>query len=246
MTVTQKLAERRRMERYIELADEFERGISKCLFRPCSQSESSERTKSLTDLITDSGELFTSLWMQKLGVQALQLEDLRQQGPFRIGAPEYEPHNLLRLETDDNMLDTRMDGKPIQFVIQPALVSSVTQSQDRHKIWSKAIVWVSSGSERKAEKRAGCATESGQTADPPEKLPQRPVNSVTIKAPAVVATVEPQTISDSDQTMEPASSAATQNATLPAATTNSPSSFPTTLRRQASTKKPSKKMFGFF
>ncbi|KAK5942985.1 hypothetical protein PMZ80_003990 [Knufia obscura] len=145
-TSAQRASAKRREDRYEELVDEFDKGRSSCLYRACSHADYFRRRTSLKNLLHDTGEYLTQLWMQKVHIATLDLPELGH-SPFRIGAEEYEPHNRLKL--DDEKTDTSLDGWPIQMVVQPAIVACGNEQGADYaklkKIWTRAIVWVSSG-----------------------------------------------------------------------------------------------------
>lgn len=143
MTPAQSAAARRREARYSEMAHEFDRGQSQCLYANCSQSDYVQRLIQLKKLLHETGEYFTRLWSQRVLIKTMDMEDFRGQ-LFRIASDEYDPHPRLKLETDD----TRLDGNRIQMVVQPAIVAFGTEQGEGYdkvrKMWSKATVWVSS------------------------------------------------------------------------------------------------------
>lgn len=173
-TAAQKASAKRREERYDELVDQFDKGRSSCLYRPCTQSELFRRRTSLKNLLHDTGEYLTRLWSQKVYIEILDLAELRH-NPFKIAAEEYEPHNRLKLDDEQN--DTRLDGWPIQAVVQPAIVAYGNEQGEEYaklrKIWSKAIVWVSSGGGLESM-RPTEQTSAGLQVTKPVKRPQSP------------------------------------------------------------------------
>src|SRR5439155_25802344 len=62
---------------------------------------------------------------------------------FSVHSTEMEAARAVRLEEND----TALDGRPIPVVVQPLIVAWGTpegKDYQKRKIWSKAVVWVSS------------------------------------------------------------------------------------------------------
>ena len=88
------------------------------------------------------GEFTCRLWAQKVFISVLGAKELLKQ-PFRANSEEYEAHATHKLELGD----TTMDGKSIQLVVEPAIVAwgnERGESYHLRKVWSKAVVWLSS------------------------------------------------------------------------------------------------------
>ena len=96
----------------------------------------------LLDIVMDFGSLALQLWSQKSEVVCYGLRSFSEQ-PFSVGSGEMRAARAVRLEENDPALD----GRPIPVVVQPLIVAFGTpegEGYQKRKIWSKAVVWVSS------------------------------------------------------------------------------------------------------
>jgi hypothetical protein len=130
------------MNYYKELINEFEASRVQALYRDCSQEEVVERRTKLRDIFWESGDLFSALWAQKVEIGSFGRGQLLQK-PFDVHSREVEAHASHKLEEGDRELN----GKPIQLVVEPAIVAwgnEFGEGYDKYKVWAKAVVWLSS------------------------------------------------------------------------------------------------------
>jgi hypothetical protein len=93
---------------------------------------------SLEDIFYYAAQLALSLWTQKSSLKYLTLQDLSR---FSNGNEYVSAHALHRLDEED----TKLDGKRVLAVIQPALLAfgnDEAEHYDQHKVWAKAIVLI--------------------------------------------------------------------------------------------------------
>jgi hypothetical protein len=123
----------------------FETSSANVLFRDISEDKVVERRTQLLEIFKAAGPVFSSLWSQRECLTAFGRE-IYLNTAFRIDSSQVEPHALHQLDEDEK--DTKMDGMPIQLVVEPAIVAwgnERGENYDQFKIWSKAVVWLSSG-----------------------------------------------------------------------------------------------------
>jgi hypothetical protein len=119
----------------------FDSGPARVLYRQCDSQHASQRHKELLEIMRTAGQLFISLWKQKVFIAAWGLEKF-QKMPFSIASNEMMAHPAMGLEEGD----TRMDGWPVQMVVQPAIVAFGNEdgsNYNEYKVWAKALVWLS-------------------------------------------------------------------------------------------------------
>ena len=142
-------AAKRKEKFYRHLVTRFETSSAHVLFRRDINEENLvERRTQLMEIFKAAGQVFTSLWSQRECLGAWGRETYLKT-PFQIDNPEVEPHASHKLDTEDG--DKRMDGMPIQLVVEPAIVAwgnKRGENYDHPKIWSRAVVWLSSGDSR--------------------------------------------------------------------------------------------------
>jgi hypothetical protein len=134
---------------YHQLALSFEHSSAKALFRDDSSVSPYQRLEELYGLLRDAGELFLSLWTQKVWITTRGIEELKGTD-FRICSKYMEPHVCHGLLDGD---DTSLDGRPVSAVIQPAIVAYGNEhgrNYDQHKVWAKAVVLLGPAAPAKA------------------------------------------------------------------------------------------------
>lgn len=102
-------------------------------------TETARREEQLLAIIRSAGELSSSLWKQKVYIEPRSTSYRGM--PFRASSKEMTAHPAQRLEEDDN----RMDGCPIQMVVQPAIFAFGNEEGKHYhlsKVWAKAVVWL--------------------------------------------------------------------------------------------------------
>jgi hypothetical protein len=131
----------RRDSYYRQLASSFEHSSAKALFRDDSSVNPYQRQDELYVMLRDAGELFLSLWTQKVWITTWSIEELKG-ADFRICSKYMEPHMCHGLSDGD---DTSLDGRPVFAVIQPAIFAYGNEhgrNYDQHKVWAKAVVFL--------------------------------------------------------------------------------------------------------
>ena len=136
-------APQRRENYYRKLVTDFESSNARVLYRDCEEQESAKRQAQLLELFRSIGELTSKLWSQKVVISVVGSKDLLKT-PFENGNKVLDAHAIHRLEEGDK----RMDGMPIQVVVEPAILAFGNErgeSYEEYKVWGKAVVWMSSG-----------------------------------------------------------------------------------------------------
>ena len=131
----------RRDSYYHQLALSFEHSSAKALFRDDSSVSPYQRQEELYGMLRDAGELFLSLWTQKVWITTWSIEKLKG-ADFHISSKYMEPHVCHGLLDGD---DTSLDGRPVSAVIQPAIFAYGNEhgrNYDQHKVWAKAVVFL--------------------------------------------------------------------------------------------------------
>jgi hypothetical protein len=142
----------RRDSYYRQLALSFEHSSARALFRDDSSVNPYQRHEELYGLLRDAGELFLGLWTQKVWITTWSVEELKG-ADFRISSKYMEPHVCHGLLDGD---DTRLDGRPVSAVIQPAIFAYGNEhgrNYDQHKVWAKAVVFLGPTSPAKGSVR---------------------------------------------------------------------------------------------
>lgn len=106
---------------------------------------SPKEKQSLFETVTAFGDFAIQLWSHRYAIHFSTLECFKNT-PFQVSSPELEAAQAMRL--DDN--DTSLDGRPIPLVVQPLIEgfgSPEGKDYAKRKVWSKAVVWVSSQAE---------------------------------------------------------------------------------------------------
>jgi hypothetical protein len=96
----------------------------------------------LLDIVIEFGSFALKLWSQKSVISIYGLRHFSEKA-FSVSSAEMEAARAVRLEESDSGLD----GRPIPVVVQPLIVAYGTpegKDYEKRKIWSKAVVWVSS------------------------------------------------------------------------------------------------------
>ena len=127
---------------YRELITQFESSRARALYREFSEQDELDRRTQLSEIFRECGDVFSALWAQKVAVSSLARERLLKR-PFDVRSREFEAHAFHKLEEGE----TDLDGKPIQLIVEPAIVAwgnEYGRGYDRYKVWTKAVVWVSS------------------------------------------------------------------------------------------------------
>jgi hypothetical protein len=130
---------RKRKDAYYHRATNTFENYARVLYRKLDNAASPQRWNELYDIIRAAGELFSSLWKQKVYIESRL--DYYHGTPFNVTSKELEAHPALHLEDGD----TRLDGAPVEIVIQPAILAWGNEEgkyYDYSKVWAKAIVWV--------------------------------------------------------------------------------------------------------
>jgi hypothetical protein len=118
--------------RATDMFDEYARPIMR-------KHDTAIRRKELFEIIQATGELFSSLWKQKVHIET-RLEDFHRK-PFNVASNQLESHPALHLEEGD----TKMDGSLIEMVVQPAILAwgnEEGKDYNEYKVWAKAVVWL--------------------------------------------------------------------------------------------------------
>ena len=124
---------------YSHIVSIFESGDARVLFRPCNVSQ---RYNDLLDIFRFTGDLFSSLWKQKVAIVSWGSEKF-QKTSFAIDSDLIMAHPVHSLEDGDS----RMNGHSIQMVVQPAILAYGNEegkNYEEFKVWAKAVVWLSS------------------------------------------------------------------------------------------------------
>ena len=103
-----------------------------------------EEKESLINTFRAFGDFSIRLWSQKYHVEYSGLWRLRDRR-FMLAAPDMIAADAVKLDENDKSLD----GRPIAVVLQPLIEGYGTpdgKEYNKRRIWSKAKVWVSSGS----------------------------------------------------------------------------------------------------
>lgn len=141
-------AKKRKENYYRGLITQFETSPARAFYRECSQDEILERRTELLEIFRASGDLFSGLWAQKVEIGSLGRRKLLKKA-FEVQSREFEAHASHRLEEGDRELN----GKPIQLVVEPAIVAwgnEYGEGYDQYKVWAKAVVWVSTPTSNQA------------------------------------------------------------------------------------------------
>ena len=137
------MAYRCRQKYYRKLISEFEGSNAQFLYRESDEQQMLQRRTQLLEIFERTGELFSKLWSQKTCIGIFTLQDLLK-CPFKIASEVLEAHAAHKVEAGDKS----MDGKPVQMVVEPAIVAwgnERGESYNAYKIWARAVVWMSSG-----------------------------------------------------------------------------------------------------
>jgi hypothetical protein len=121
-----------------QLREDFLQGSARYLLLTPSNESASQMRKTLEDIFYYAAQLALSLWTQRSSLKYLTLRDL---SPFLNGREAVGAHALHRLDEED----TRLDGKQVFAVIQPALLAfgnDEAEHYDQHKVWAKAMVLI--------------------------------------------------------------------------------------------------------
>lgn len=124
---------------YQDMARIFDSGNVRVFYR---LSDDHQRRKELYEIIRALGELFSSLWKQKANIVCWGLDHF-QDVPFIVASDLMTAHPAYRLDEGDS----RLDGLPIQMVVQPAILAYGNEegkNYDHYKVWAKAVVWCGS------------------------------------------------------------------------------------------------------
>lgn len=128
----------RRKEEYYKFSTiTFDSSSARVLYRP---SDGSQRQKELYNIIRTAGELFASLWKQKVFIASWGLEKF-QFKKFSSASNEMMAHPAHNLEDGDD----RLDGCRVRMVVHPAIVAYGNEeghNYHEYKVWAKASVWV--------------------------------------------------------------------------------------------------------
>ena len=131
----------RREAWYNYLTRWFEDSEAQLLLRQVSAEARRQRYEELYSIFRDAGELFAGLWTQKVWIKTWDIEDLKDKR-YSSRSKDMELDVSYGL-SDAN--DSFLNGRRVQAVIQPAIVAYGNENgtnYDRHKVWSKAVVWV--------------------------------------------------------------------------------------------------------
>lgn len=124
------------------LITKFETSQAKALYRECSEDEVLDRRTQLSEIFRECADVFSALWAQKVALSSLDRDKLLKQ-PFDVHSREFEAHASHKLDEGE----TELDGKPIQLIVEPAIIAwgnEYGEGYDQYKVWTKAVVWVSS------------------------------------------------------------------------------------------------------
>ncbi|KPI45756.1 uncharacterized protein AB675_251 [Cyphellophora attinorum] len=112
---------------------------------PLLDSRLSKRERSdFAELVQKFGNLALQLWSQNHEPKYV-LPRMLKGMQFKHSSPDMEAARVVGLEKGDRSLD----GRPIMVVLQPLIQGFGDQNghdYDKHRIWSKAVVWVSNRS----------------------------------------------------------------------------------------------------
>ena len=126
----------RRKEQFYQYARKSFDDNHRFLYRP---GDTTKREEELQEIMCSAGELFSALWKQKVNIDS-RLESYHGKA-FSIASKEMVAHPAQRLEEGD----TRMDGCPVQLVVQPAVLAFGNEQGKQYnefKVWAKAVVWL--------------------------------------------------------------------------------------------------------
>jgi hypothetical protein len=129
----------RKARYYQQLTQFFDSGKARVLYRSC---DANQRRKELYEIIHALGELFNSLWKQKVHIVCRGLDHF-QRTSFTASSDLMTAHAAYRLDE----ADTKLDGLPVQMVVQPAILAYGNEegkNYDQYKVWAKAVVWCGS------------------------------------------------------------------------------------------------------
>ena len=147
-TARRQEAVERKEKLYGHLVTIFETSSAHLLFRDINGEELVERQTQLKAIFRAAGQVFSPLWSQRVNMQGLGPKTFLKK-PFDIKSDMVEPHASLKLDPEDPKDGgTSMDNMPIQLVVEPAIVAwgnDRGEDYGQYKIWSRAVVWVSSG-----------------------------------------------------------------------------------------------------
>lgn len=132
-----------RYKYYKKLSYAFDDSDANLLYRECSEEEEAARFDDLVDLFCSADDFFSKLWSQKVYIKTLDARVLLKE-PFSIDSDDCEAHAAHKLEEDDKS----KDGMLIQMVVEPGILAygnEQGESYEVSKVWSKAVVWLSSG-----------------------------------------------------------------------------------------------------
>ncbi|QKX58878.1 uncharacterized protein TRUGW13939_06006 [Talaromyces rugulosus] len=121
-----------------QLREDFLQGPARYLLLTPSNERASQVRKMLEDIFYYAAQLALSLWTQR---SFLKYQTLRDLSRFFNGRENVGAHALHRLDEED----TRLDGKQVLVVIQPALLAfgnDEAEYYDQHKVWAKAMVLI--------------------------------------------------------------------------------------------------------
>lgn len=104
---------------------------------PLPQSDKDE----LMAIIESFGDLAIELWSEKPNIKCQYLDQF-ERVPYHHADKRMEIARAVGIEAND----AKLDGRPIPVLVQPLIVGCGThdgKDYDKHRIWSKAVVWVS-------------------------------------------------------------------------------------------------------
>ncbi|KAI9736756.1 MAG: hypothetical protein M1834_000960 [Cirrosporium novae-zelandiae] len=131
----------RKESQYRKLVREFlTKSQGRFFIKDISKQETQECNAGLLSIFHAVGDVFTVLQRQRVEITPHGLYTLGCKN-FQSTSPLMQAHAAHLL--DEN--DTRLDGKPIQMVVQPAILAWGTEAgkdYDQYKVWAKAVVWV--------------------------------------------------------------------------------------------------------
>jgi hypothetical protein len=112
-------------------------------YGPLLHPEMQEQARqTLREPVVKFGEFAIQLWSMRSDVRFGELPYFSKR-PFALRSDEMRVARAVRLGD----YDTSLDGRPIQVVVQPLITAYGTpdgRKYQRRRIWSKAVVWVSS------------------------------------------------------------------------------------------------------
>ena len=135
------LAQSRREKYYGVLVSKFESSSAQFLYRESDKQHTLERRTQLLEIFRSTGEMFSRLWSQKACIEVWDLHTISKY-LFKLESDHLEAHATHKLEAGD----TSMDGKPIEIVVEPAIIAwgnERGESYNTHKVWAKAVVRMS-------------------------------------------------------------------------------------------------------